>query len=117
MVGVTTEMRLAHEETFGPVAGLIAFGTEREVVALVNDTPVALAGYFYSRDISRIYRVAEALEVDMVDVNTGIISDVAAPFGGIKESGLGREESKYGMDDFTTVKSITIGGISNELQG
>jgi succinate-semialdehyde dehydrogenase/glutarate-semialdehyde dehydrogenase len=116
LTGVTTEMQIAHEETFGPVAGLIAFDTEKEVVALANDTPVGLAGYFYSRDINRIYRIAEALEVGMIGVNTGIISDAAAPFGGIKESGLGREGSKYGIDDFTIIKSITIGGITDELQ-
>ena len=117
MVGVTPEMQISNEETFGPVAGLTVFDTEKEVVALANDTPVGLAGYFFSRDVGRIYRVAEALEVGMVGVNTGIISDVAAPFGGVKESGMGREGSKYGIDDFLVVKSITVGGISNSLEG
>ncbi|EXJ79436.1 succinate-semialdehyde dehydrogenase (NADP+) [Capronia epimyces CBS 606.96] len=115
--GVTNDMQIASEETFGPVAGLFSFSTEKEVVALANDAPVGLAGYFYSRDIGRIYRVAEALEVGMVGVNTGLISDAASPFGGVKESGFGREGSKYGIDEFTVIKSVTIGGISNELEG
>lgn len=114
--GLTKDMQIAREETFGPVAGLFAFETEREVVALANDTSVGLAGYFYSRDISRIYRVAEALEVGMIGVNTGIISDAAAPFGGVKESGIGREGSRYGVDDYVVIKSMTVGGIRNELQ-
>jgi len=117
LTGVTNEMQLAHEETFGPVAGLFPFETEKEVVALANDAPVGLAAYFFSRDVGRIYRVAEALETGMVGVNTGIISDPATPFGGVKESGFGREGSKYGVDEFTVIKAITIGGISNELQG
>lgn len=117
LTGVTNEMQIATEETFGPVAGLFAFSTEKEVVALANDAPVGLAGYFYSRDVGRIYRVAEALEVGMVGVNTGLISDPATPFGGVKESGFGREGSKYGVDEYTVIKSVTIGGISNELEG
>lgn len=111
------DMALAKEETFGPVAGLFPFKTEKEVVALANDADVGLAGYFYSKDVGRIYRVAEALEVGMVGVNTGLISDTATPFGGVKESGFGREGSKYGIDEYTTIKSVTIGGISNDLQG
>lgn len=114
---VTPEMQIANEETFGPVAGLFRFKTEKEVVELANDSPVGLAGYFYSSNINRIYRVAEALEVGMVGVNTGLISDPATPFGGVKESGFGREGSKYGLDEYTVVKSITVGGIENELQG
>jgi succinate-semialdehyde dehydrogenase/glutarate-semialdehyde dehydrogenase len=113
----TNDMALAHEETFGPVAGLFPFKTEKEVVALANDTEVGLAGYFYSRDVGRIYRVAEALEVGMVGVNTGLISDPASPFGGVKESGFGREGGKYGIAEFLNIKSITVGGISNDLQG
>lgn len=117
ITGVTPEMLISKEETFGPVAGLLSFKTEKEVVQLANDTSMGLAGYIYSRDISRIYRVAEALEVGMVGVNTGLISDAASPFGGVKESGFGREGSKYGLDEYTTVKTITVGGITSELQG
>ncbi|KAI5844596.1 succinate-semialdehyde dehydrogenase [Morchella snyderi] len=111
--GLTSEMRISSEETFGPVAGVFRFKTEKEVVGLANDTEVGLAGYFFSSDIGRIWRVAEALEVGMVGVNTGIISDTAAPFGGIKESGFGREGSKYGIDEYTVIKSITFGGVGN----
>lgn len=117
LTGVTNEMQIASEETFGPVAPLFKFSTEKEVIALANSAPVGLAGYFFSRDIGRIYRVAEAMETGMVGVNTGLISDPASPFGGVKESGFGREGSKYGMDEYTVIKSVTIGGISNELQG
>lgn len=117
ITGVTNEMQLSNEETFGPVAGLFRFKTEKEVVALANDSPVGLAGYFYSSNVNRIYRVAEALEVGMVGVNTGLISDAAAPFGGVKESGFGREGSKYGVDEYMIIKTITIGGIESELQG
>lgn len=114
---VTADMAIAREETFGPVAGVFAFDTEKEVVEAANAAEVGLAGYFYSRDIGRIYRVAEALEVGMVGVNTGLISDAASPFGGVKESGFGREGSKYGIDEYTVIKSVTIGNISNDLQG
>lgn len=113
----TVDMDVAHEETFGPVGALFRFKTEKEVVEFANDTPVGLAGYFYSVNINRIYRVAEALEVGMVGVNTGLISDAAAPFGGVKESGFGREGSKYGIEEYTVIKSVTIGGIESELQG
>ena len=114
---VTAKMQINTEETFGPVAPLYSFNTEKEVVQMANDAPVGLAGYFYSKDIGRIYRVAEALEVGMVGVNTGLISDAASPFGGVKESGFGREGSKYGTDEYTTIKSVTIGGIESELRG
>lgn len=117
LTGVTNDMKIATEETFGPVAGLFPFGTEKEVVALANEAEVGLAGYFYSSDVGRIYRVAEHLEVGMVGVNTGLISDPASPFGGVKESGFGREGSKYGIDEYLIIKSVTVGGISNELQG
>lgn len=100
ITGVTTEMALASEETFGPVAGLFPFETEEEVVKIANSTPVGLAGYFFSKDLQRVYRVAEALDVGMVGVNTGLISDPAAPFGGVKESGFGREGSKYGVEEY-----------------
>ena len=110
------QMELAYEETFGPVAGLFEFATEQEVVDLANDSEVGLAGYFFSKDIHRIWRVAEALEVGMVGVNTGLISDAATPFGGVKQSGFGREGSKYGCDEYMTIKTITTGGHGGDLQ-
>lgn len=110
--GMTAEMQLANEETFGPVAGLFRFETEAEVVALANAADVGLAGYFYSRDVQRVFRVAEQLEVGMVGVNTGLISDPAAPFGGVKESGFGREGSKYGIGEYMVTKMVTYGGNS-----
>ncbi|KAI1424518.1 Aldehyde/histidinol dehydrogenase [Xylaria sp. FL1777] len=116
ITGMTKDMAIAHEETFGPVAGLFRFETEREVVDLANAADVGLAGYFFSRDLERINRVAEALEVGMVGVNTGIISDAAAPFGGVKESGFGREGSKYGIEEYQQIKMITYGGMGKALQ-
>lgn len=113
---MTPSMALAHEETFGPVAGLFAFDTEADVVRLANNTEVGLAGYFFSKDVQRCYRVAEALEVGMVGVNTGLISDTAAPFGGVKESGFGREGSHLGVDEYVVTKTVTMGGIG-ALQG
>jgi succinate-semialdehyde dehydrogenase / glutarate-semialdehyde dehydrogenase len=117
LTGMTSEMAMATEETFGPVAGLFPFETEEEVVALANKSTVGLAGYFYSRDIGRVYRVAEALEVGMVGVNTGLISDPASPFGGVKESGFGREGSMYGIAEYQTIKMVTVGGLGKPLQG
>ncbi len=111
LADVTPAMQVAHEETFGPVAPLFRFHTEQEVVALANDTPFGLAAYFYSRDIGRIWRVAEGIESGMVGVNTGLISNEVAPFGGVKQSGLGREGSKYGIDDYLVVKYLCLGGI------
>jgi len=111
------DMQLAHEETFGPVAGLFPFETEAEVVKLANDADVGLAGYFFSRDIQRCYRVAEALEVGMVGVNTGLISDPATPFGGVKQSGFGREGSKYGIEEYMIIKTVSMGGMGQPLQG
>jgi succinate-semialdehyde dehydrogenase/glutarate-semialdehyde dehydrogenase len=108
---VTPAMLVAQEETFGPVAPLFRFTTEDEAVRLANDTPFGLASYFYGRDIGRVWRVAEALETGMVGVNTGIISTEVAPFGGVKESGLGREGSKYGIEEFLEVKYLSLGGI------
>jgi succinate-semialdehyde dehydrogenase / glutarate-semialdehyde dehydrogenase len=108
---VTPAMQVAREETFGPLAPLFRFHTEDEVIALANDTEFGLASYFYSRDIGRVWRVAEAIETGMVGVNTGLISNEIAPFGGVKQSGLGREGSKYGMDDYLVVKYICMGGI------
>jgi succinate-semialdehyde dehydrogenase/glutarate-semialdehyde dehydrogenase len=114
---MSADMRLASEETFGPIAGLFKFRTEAEVVELANRADVGLAGYFFSRDVQRIYRVAEALEVGMVGVNTGLISDPAAPFGGVKESGFGREGSHLGIEEYVTTKMITLGGNGEPLQG
>jgi succinate-semialdehyde dehydrogenase / glutarate-semialdehyde dehydrogenase len=108
---VTPEMRVAKEETFGPLAPLFRFKTEAEVLAQANDTEFGLAAYFYSRDIGRVWRVAEGLESGMVGVNTGLISNEIAPFGGVKQSGLGREGSKYGMDDYLVIKYMCMGGI------
>jgi len=116
MTGMTTEMHLASEETFGPVAGLFKFDSEAEAVQIANSTEVGLAGYFFSQDLQRVYRVAEALEVGMIGVNTGLISDPAAPFGGVKESGFGREGSKYGIGDYQVIKMITYGGMGQPLQ-
>jgi succinate-semialdehyde dehydrogenase/glutarate-semialdehyde dehydrogenase len=112
LTGVTPAMAVAKEETFGPVAPLFRFSTEADAIALANDTEFGLAAYFYGRDIGRIWRVAEALEYGIVGINTGIISTEVAPFGGVKESGLGREGSKYGMDEFLEIKYLCIGGIS-----
>ena len=111
LADVTPSMLIAREETFGPVAPLFRFRTEEEAVALANDTPFGLAAYFYGRDVGRIWRVAEALESGIVGVNTGIISTEVAPFGGVKESGLGREGSKYGIEEFLEVKYICFGRI------
>ncbi|MGH8715389.1 MAG: NADP-dependent succinate-semialdehyde dehydrogenase [Burkholderiales bacterium] len=108
---VTTDMLLAREETFGPVAPLFRFKTEQDAVRIANDTEYGLAGYFYSRDNGRVFRVAEALECGMVGVNTGIISNEVTPFGGVKQSGIGREGSKYGIEEFVQVKYICLGGI------
>jgi succinate-semialdehyde dehydrogenase/glutarate-semialdehyde dehydrogenase len=111
LVDVTPEMAVAKEETFGPVAPLFSFHTEQEAVHMANDTEFGLAAYFYSRDIGRVWRVAEALEYGMVGINTGSISNEVAPFGGIKQSGLGREGSKYGIEEFLVVKYLCMGGI------
>ncbi|OFJ50151.1 succinate-semialdehyde dehydrogenase (NADP(+)) [Janthinobacterium lividum] len=108
---VTNDMRVATEETFGPLAPLFRFKTDDEVIALANNTEFGLAAYFYSRDIGRIWRVAEGLETGMVGVNTGLISNEIAPFGGVKQSGLGREGSTYGIDDYLVIKYICMGGI------
>ncbi|CEP19758.1 hypothetical protein [Parasitella parasitica] len=108
---MTTEMKIHSEETFGPVAALFPFEAESDVVALANDTPFGLASYFFSRDVGRCWRVAEQLETGMVGVNTGIISSCYTPFGGVKESGLGREGSQFGLDDYMNIKYINMGGI------
>ncbi len=111
LTDVTTAMAVAREETFGPVAPLFRFSTETDAIALANDTEFGLAAYFFGRDVGRIFRVAEALEYGIVGVNTGLISTEVAPFGGVKESGLGREGSKYGIEEFCEVKYICLGGI------
>jgi succinate-semialdehyde dehydrogenase/glutarate-semialdehyde dehydrogenase len=111
LTGVTSAMEIAREETFGPVAPLFRFKDEAEAIALANDTQYGLAAYFYGRDISRVWRVSEALEYGMVGINTGMISTEVAPFGGMKESGLGREGSKYGIDEYLEIKYLCFGGM------
>jgi succinate-semialdehyde dehydrogenase/glutarate-semialdehyde dehydrogenase len=111
LANVTTDMVVTREETFGPVAPLFRFKTEAEAIQMANDTEFGLAAYFYSRDIGRVWRVSEALEYGIVGVNEGIISTEIAPFGGVKESGIGREGSKYGIEDFLVVKYLCMGGI------
>ncbi len=104
-------MKVSTEETFGPVAPLFRFKDEADVVAQANDTEFGLASYFYARDMGRVWRVAEALEAGIVGVNTGLISTEVAPFGGVKQSGVGREGSKYGIDDFVQIKYVSMGGV------
>ena len=113
---MTSKMKISSEETFGPVAALFPFETEKEVVELANAAEVGLAGYFFSKDIQRCYRVAEHLQFGMIGINTGLISDPASPFGGVKHSGFGREGSKYGIDEYTIIKTMTLGGVG-DLQG
>lgn len=108
----SAKMELAREETFGPVAALFRFKTEAEAIGLANDTEFGLAAYFYGRDVMRVWRVAEALEYGIVGINTGLISTEVAPFGGVKESGIGREGSKYGIEEFVEVKYLCFGGIT-----
>ncbi|MEL0036483.1 MAG: NAD-dependent succinate-semialdehyde dehydrogenase [Gammaproteobacteria bacterium] len=109
--GVTNDMAVAKNEIFGPVSAIIAFDSEQEVIGYANDTEYGLAAYFYSRDIGRIWRIAEALEYGMVGINEAILSNATAPFGGVKQSGNGREGSKYGLDDYLTIKYLCMGGI------
>ncbi len=109
--GATAEMLFAHEETFGPLAPIFAFDTEAEAIARANATEFGLAAYFYSRDIGRVMRVAERLEAGMVGVNTGLISTAEAPFGGVKQSGLGREGSRHGLDEFLEIKYVCLAGL------
>jgi succinate-semialdehyde dehydrogenase / glutarate-semialdehyde dehydrogenase len=111
LVNATSDMLIAKEEVFGPVAPIFRFRTEEEAVQMANDTEYGLASYFYSKDVARCWRVAEALEYGMVGINEGLISTELAPFGGIKESGFGREGSKYGMDYFIELKYLCYGGI------
>ena len=111
--GVTSQMKVAREETFGPLAPLFRFGSDEEGIQMANDTEFGLASYFFSRDIGRAWRAAEALECGMVGINTGLISNEVAPFGGVKQSGLGREGSHYGMDEFLEVKYLCFGGLAS----
>jgi succinate-semialdehyde dehydrogenase/glutarate-semialdehyde dehydrogenase len=111
LTNVDRDMRVFNEEIFGPVAPLFKFKTEDEAIQMANDTPFGLASYFYSRDVGRIWRVAEGLEYGIVGINEGIISNPMAPFGGIKESGHGREGSQYGLDDYVDIKYMCLGGI------
>ena len=115
LVGVTAEMAMSCEETFGPVAGIARFSTEEEAVEIANDTPYGLAAYFYSQGLARVTRVGEALEYGILGVNTGLISTEVAPFGGVKESGIGREGSSYGIDEWLELKYWALGGMSDPL--
>ncbi|WP_428624966.1 NAD-dependent succinate-semialdehyde dehydrogenase, partial [Sedimenticola sp.] len=111
LTGVTEEMQISQEEIFGPVATVIRFQEEAEAIRIANATPFGLAAYFYARDVGRIWRVAESLEYGMVGINEGLISTEVAPFGGVKESGIGREGSKYGIEEFLEIKYLCMGGI------
>jgi succinate-semialdehyde dehydrogenase/glutarate-semialdehyde dehydrogenase len=111
LADVTPEMAVAREETFGPVAPIFRFQSDDEAIRMANNTEFGLAAYFYSRDLARVWRVAEALEYGMVGINTGLISTAIAPFGGMKQSGIGREGSRYGIDDYLEIKYLCIGGI------
>src|SRR3954465_11870227 len=113
IAGVPAEAAMACEETFGPVAGIARFTTEDEAIRVANDTPYGLAAYFFSRDLGRVWRVSEALDYGIVGINTGVISTEVAPFGGVKESGIGREGSKYGIDEWLDVKYLAMGGIDS----
>lgn len=110
LADVTPAMKVAKEETFGPVAPLFRFKTEADAIRMANDTEFGLASYFYARDMGRIFRVGEGLEYGIVGINTGLISTAEAPFGGVKESGGGREGSKYGIEDYLEIKYMCLGG-------
>jgi succinate-semialdehyde dehydrogenase / glutarate-semialdehyde dehydrogenase len=111
LLEVDSGTKIAKEETFGPVAPLFKFRTDEEAIAMANDTPFGLAGYFYSRDIGRVWRVAEALDCGIIGINEGIISSEVAPFGGVKQSGLGREGSHHGIEEFLEIKYLLMGGL------
>jgi succinate-semialdehyde dehydrogenase/glutarate-semialdehyde dehydrogenase len=111
LTGVTTDARMSCEETFGPVAGMMPFRTEEEAVRIANDTPYGLCAYFFTKDVARAWRIGEALEAGIVALNTGFISTEVAPFGGVKESGIGREGSKYGIDEWLELKYLAVGGL------
>jgi len=108
---VTPKMKVAKEETFGPLAPLFRFSSEEEAIKLANDTEYGLACYFYTNNLGRVWRVMEGLEYGLVGVNEGLISTEVAPFGGVKDSGVGKEGSKYGIDDYVHTKSVCIGGL------
>jgi succinate-semialdehyde dehydrogenase/glutarate-semialdehyde dehydrogenase len=111
LTGITDDMAMSYEETFGPVAGISAFAREEEAIRKANDTPYGLSAYFYSRDVGRIFRVSEGLEYGILGINTGVVSTEVAPFGGVKESGIGREGSKYGIDEWLETKYLCMGGL------
>jgi succinate-semialdehyde dehydrogenase/glutarate-semialdehyde dehydrogenase len=111
LTGVNQSMRFAREETFGPVAPLFRFESEEQVIEMANDTEFGLAAYFYARDIGRVFRVAQAIDAGIVCVNSGVFSNEVAPFGGVKQSGLGREGSKYGVDEYVELKYLTLAGL------
>ena len=113
LVDVPDSAKVAKEETFGPLAPLFRFKDEAEAIAKANDTEFGLASYFYARDLGRVFRVAEALEYGMVGINEGIISNEIAPFGGVKESGLGREGSRYGLDEYLEMQYLCLGGMAD----
>lgn len=113
ITGATTEMEVAYDETFGPLAAIFTFDTEDEAVSLANDTEFGLAGYFYSKDIGRVMRVAQRMQCGMVGVNTGLMSAAETPFGGVKESGVGREGSRYGIAEYQNIKAVTIGNLQD----
>jgi succinate-semialdehyde dehydrogenase/glutarate-semialdehyde dehydrogenase len=110
----TRDMVMAQEETFGPVAACYRFHSEEEAIILANDTPFGLSAYFYSRDLARVWAVAEQLEAGIIGINEGVISTEIAPFGGIKESGMGREGSQYGIDDYMELKYVLMGGLRKQ---
>ena len=111
IVDAPQSAKVSKEETFGPLAALIRFKTEKQVIKMANDTEFGLACYYYTRDIARSWRVSEALDYGIVGLNTGLISTEVAPFGGVKESGVGREGSKYGLDDYMEAKYVCVGGV------
>jgi succinate-semialdehyde dehydrogenase/glutarate-semialdehyde dehydrogenase len=111
LTGLTPEMAMSSEETFGPVAGIVRFSTEEDAVRIANDTPYGLSAYFYCRDVGRVWRVSEALDYGIVGINTGFVSTEVAPFGGMKESGIGREGSKYGIEDWLELKYLALAGL------
>jgi succinate-semialdehyde dehydrogenase/glutarate-semialdehyde dehydrogenase len=111
LTGVTADMAMSCEETFGPVAGIARFASEEEAIRIANDTPYGLCAYYFSRDVGRVWRVSEALECGILGINTGFISTEVAPFGGVKESGIGREGSKYGIEEWLEIKYLCLGGI------
>jgi succinate-semialdehyde dehydrogenase/glutarate-semialdehyde dehydrogenase len=111
LADVTPDMAVAREETFGPMAPLFRFSTEADAIRMANDTEFGLAAYFFTANLGRIWRVSEALEYGMVGANTGLISTEVAPFGGVKSSGLGREGSRHGLDDYMEIKYVALGGL------